>query len=115
MIAAIRELLYLVTNFIVCSVIFTAWNVYDRLPRLNGPNEVFEDLALTIIFYLPLAYLITYVPLRLGLVLLTSRSSGIRRFSARLSGVFLGMALGLVSTHTGLFHYLNPILELTGL
>ncbi len=114
MIAAIRELLHFVTNFIVCSVIFTAWNVYDRWPLLNGANEVYEDLALTIIFYLPLAYLVTYVPHRLGLMILTSRSSGFRRFSARLSGVFLGVALGLVSTHTDLFHYLTPILELAG-
>ena len=115
MIASIRELVYLVTNFIVCSVIFTAWNVYDRWPRLHGSNEAYEDLALTIIFYLPLAYLVTYVPLRLALMLVTSRSSGIRRFSARLGGAILGVALGLASTHTGLFHYLTPILELTRL
>jgi hypothetical protein len=30
MIAAIRELLYLVTNFIVCALIFAIWNVYVR-------------------------------------------------------------------------------------
>jgi ABC-type nitrate/sulfonate/bicarbonate transport system permease component len=70
---------------------------------------------LTLILYLPLAYLVTYVPLRAGLLLLTSRASAVRRLSARLIGLFLGVALAFISTHTDLFHYLNPILELAGL
>ena len=111
MIAAIREVWYFVVNFTVCSVLYIAWNVYVHWPRLDGPNEAFEALALTTIFYLPLAYLITYVPLRLAVLLLTSHPSPVRRISARLSGLALGVALALISTNTQLFLYLNPILR----
>ena len=115
MITALRELLYLVTNFIICAVVFTAWNVYVQWPRLDGPNEVFEGIALTTIIYLPTAYLVTYLPLRLLVFLLTSRPSAIRRVSARLSGILLGIALALTFTHTDLFSHLNPLLKLMGL
>ncbi len=115
MIAAFREALYLVTNFIICAVVFTAWNVYVKWPRLDGPNEAFVDIALTIIYYLPIAYLVTYLPLRLTVFLLTSHPSVIRRLSARLSGFLLGVALALISTQTELFSHLNPILKFMGL
>ena len=115
MIAALREALYLVTNLIVCSVVFTAWNLYVMWPHLDGPNEAFVDIALTTIYYLPVAYLVTYLPLRLIVFLLTSHPSAIRRLSAQLSGLLLGFALALISTQTDLFSHLNPILKFMGL
>ncbi len=113
MLFALRECFFVVSNFVTCLLGFTVWNAVLMWPWSDVTAEATQDVIFTGVLYVPLAFVILYLPLRAGTILFTiNRMKFMRAIAARTTGILLGVAIGALSTHTEWLEILKPIVLL---
>jgi len=104
--------LLVITNFIMCEVVFAILGFALLLPASEVPGETREGIALTGLLYVPVAFVVSAVVLVPVLRLWQLRD---RVWAASLGSWIPGTALGAVfyvlDTYTRAFHVLTPVVR----
>jgi len=111
-----RESVLLAVNAASCVLVFVAVWLPLHLPSSERPSEVIERVAITCVYYVPILFVLLYLPIRTGMAWSADRlvELGLRRV-VWLIGAFLGGLLAIADTYTRFFWVLNPVLESLGL
>lgn len=107
-------ILLFITNFIMCEVVFAILGFAFLVPASEVPGETREGIALTALFYVPVAFVVSAVVLVPVLRLLQLRGRD-RVWAAScgswLPGTALGAVFYLLDTYTRAFHVFTPVVR----
>jgi hypothetical protein len=112
------ELLNAGTNLLASAIVFSAvWLSTKRLRISPISHETLVDLALSVLLYLPLTFLVAYCVWRvvLSFVRRFRHRAAVTRFDPWIPGAVLGAVLGLLDAYAGLLGLWTPLFRrLTG-